>query len=1016
MSGKPAPSAEEGNPPDEPMAEAEASSGAASFVDEGDDSQQLNSGVGRGVDERVRESTADILTKARRQAVLLPPSASDEEVAATEAQLAPQSVEAARLTRAAGQHGAGTGIQFAGLIHIVGVLRTVFPDLFAARVVEGEFVVHSPDPKIERIAFRKTPHMDDRDLGRGGVATGKIVHALSETAEWIQVEGGLWLPKEYLKPAPPRCAMTTSDLIKACIQPATVPPNFIVQPEVTNADNAWYTHHYFDVTTMTERVKDGNQPAPPPNTYSLCAKLASNPATAHFIGEPTHFVSHAHTMSWEETLSSLESYVSKLPPEAVANIYFWIDGFSIDQHECQYSPPSIDDNSAAWANTFQQAIRQMGNVVMVMNPWDGPLVLSRLWCLWELHCAINTSSGFAICLSPQQEEAFCASLGAGEEFGETAIKALARVDVNKAQGHPKDKEMIMGGIAASPGGAEALNEAAVKQLRELFVGATARDFVDSQRSPDGSLETEKAILAATCVAGLLGRQLGHWQDAKALWEEAVAGWERLRGPDSKAALVAKGQLAGDIIQSTNQVEDLLEARRVYEEVLEKLQRLLGPDHADVLVTKANLANLLRTKLPDYAAALQLEDAVVTGFTKLYGLEHARTLRSMTARATCYSLLGRHSEAKAGYETALEGQRAMPQLGPRHPVTIYTQENLARVLYTFLGEQEQALRLMREVLEVRTTVLGESHPDTERVARTLAGWERMADPGHVEAMVLGAVVVYAGVGTPAVPADTVGEIVEVVEVRDGEVVRCVRFPGVIIGLRPQDLVLATPAQVAQWKATKAELDAQNEAHIATLVVGAIVTLATKQITTNRSVDPKMGSVMGEIIAVEEDGLRRIQFLGANGYGIVYSVPVGRLQDIALASPEQAAQWTTTKAELDAKAAAELSLVRKIFAMFDVDADGLLSKEEYRSLSKGIGTWGTDGYTDAAWDSTWLRDCALVDCSSVGMTAQAFELLYSRYRPGMAQADLDSCNTWWETVVSGAPKEAPEVSDQLASLDE
>ena len=68
-------------------------------------------------------------------------------------------------------------------------------------------------------------------------------------------------------------------------------------------------------------------------------------------------------MSFLETLASVEAYMSKVPPDKQDEVYWWIDGFAIDQHECQYAPPSIDDNSAAWAEIFQQAIKEMGNVV-----------------------------------------------------------------------------------------------------------------------------------------------------------------------------------------------------------------------------------------------------------------------------------------------------------------------------------------------------------------------------------------------------------------------------------------------------------------------------------------------------------------------------------------------------------------------------------------------------------------------------------------------------------------------------
>ena len=112
---------------------------------------------------------------------------------------------------------------------------------------------------------------------------------------------------------------------------------------------------------------------------------------------------------------------------------------------------------------------------MVLNPWNEPLVLSRLWCLWELHCAVATGSSFGICLSPEQRAAFRASLL--RDDGASAIETLAGIDVNAAGGNAKDRALIMGGIRDAPGGAEAVNEKAAGRLREEFVAAQARALV-----------------------------------------------------------------------------------------------------------------------------------------------------------------------------------------------------------------------------------------------------------------------------------------------------------------------------------------------------------------------------------------------------------------------------------------------------------------------------------------------------------------------------------------------------------
>eukprot|EP01043_Picozoa_sp_COSAG02_P059257 COSAG02_NODE_7519_length_2975_cov_537.217316_1_plen_571_part_00 len=93
-------------------------------------------------------------------------------------------------------------------------------------------------------------------------------------------------------------ATTTSDLFKAHVLPATTPEGWTESwPELTNAAKGWYTHHYIEDKTGKERFKaNGKDPDPPPGTFSLCAKLAANPQTAHFIGKPTHFVVSTHAI------------------------------------------------------------------------------------------------------------------------------------------------------------------------------------------------------------------------------------------------------------------------------------------------------------------------------------------------------------------------------------------------------------------------------------------------------------------------------------------------------------------------------------------------------------------------------------------------------------------------------------------------------------------------------------------------------------------------------------------------
>lgn len=48
-------------------------------------------------------------------------------------------------------------------------------------------------------------------------------------------------------------------------------------------------------------------------------------------------------------------------------------------------PPSVRvDAQDWWSGAFRAAIRSFRHVVAVLDPWDGPVALTRAWCLWRV--------------------------------------------------------------------------------------------------------------------------------------------------------------------------------------------------------------------------------------------------------------------------------------------------------------------------------------------------------------------------------------------------------------------------------------------------------------------------------------------------------------------------------------------------------------------------------------------------------------------------------------------------------
>ncbi|KAI8613462.1 hypothetical protein BC830DRAFT_1132112 [Chytriomyces sp. MP71] len=101
------------------------------------------------------------------------------------------------------------------------------------------------------------------------------------------------------------------------------------------------------------------------------------------------FVSHAWQFRFLDVLDALDAFCDKQAIDPATTI-FWMDLFSNSQHDTHKK------EFKWWQTTFMNAIRRIGNVAMIMQPWDDPLPLTRCWCIFELYAASVTGSNFQV--------------------------------------------------------------------------------------------------------------------------------------------------------------------------------------------------------------------------------------------------------------------------------------------------------------------------------------------------------------------------------------------------------------------------------------------------------------------------------------------------------------------------------------------------------------------------------------------------------------------------------------------
>lgn len=407
-----------------------------------------------------------------------------------------------------------------------------------------------------------------------------------------------------------------------------------------------------------------------------------------FIGKATVFVSHAWSYDFFSLVSALEDFGSQQPdPEQV---YFWIDLMVLPQH--QRTGPGLRP-SLWWKKTYVEAVGAIGLMCLVLSPWDNPIPLGRLWCLWEMVCSLQGSAKLVVQLMESETAAFNAAL---LEDYERVEGTMARIDIATAEANEK---FLPDGLSTTYRDAilKAIGEIMGVQPANKVLGGFMRRWLLQrgrellERLPMMNRGTSTLIHSLAISL----RAVGNLPLAESLGAFALKARRQQLGshhPDTLAsmtnlALVLKAQGKHDEAEPVS-----LEALKIY-------KALNG--------NVSNLAKLLQSQGKVVEAEPLLREAL-DAKREVLGSANPVTFAAMEALAGLLHETGRLEEAEMLYREAVEGRR--DSLGARHPETLTASHALVLVMHQG-GKSEEAERWSRAVLNVRVEELGNRHPDT-----------------------------------------------------------------------------------------------------------------------------------------------------------------------------------------------------------------------------------------------------------------------------------------------------------------
>ena len=246
---------------------------------------------------------------------------------------------------------------------------------------------------------------------------------------------------------------------------------------------------------------------------------------------------------------------------------------------------------------------------------------------------------------------------------------------------------------------------------------TAKDlyqYVFLPMSRVGVATTSVDVLGAWIGLAWALRLLGEYENARDLLQEGLDYGKAKLGAEHLATLRSVNAFT---IVSRKFPGQRAEALEMSESSFELSRRRFGEKHPDTLAIGISLSNMLRTISDDrHADALELADAMVSGYPSAYGAEHPYNYGCIGNLALLKRVSGDAAGARKLNVEALAGLDA--RLGRDHHYTLTVATNLASDLAE-LDSAEEARDLGVDTHDRLKALLGEDHPATLGCAANLA---------------------------------------------------------------------------------------------------------------------------------------------------------------------------------------------------------------------------------------------------------------------------------------------------------
>jgi len=469
---------------------------------------------------------------------------------------------------------------------------------------------------------------------------------------------------------------------------------------------------------------------------SYCEQLKKQKGGSKKVGLATVFVSHAWKYLFSDVINTLKHYFQGSRKDEI----IWFDLFSNNQQL------AVDLDFDWWCGTFKSAIKEFGNFVLVLAPWQHPTPFTRAWCLFEIYCAITTGSTFNVAISPKENKLFAQQICAnnGEYF-----KMLGNIDVRRSESYfSADRDRIFTVVESLEGGLNGVNVLVVSKMRDWVIHCLEEMIMISKQQQEQQQGKAVGDVGEDLEGGIFDKELalGHLLYQQSQYDDSMEIYSVLEGkliaaitptptptatpasaPEPEPEVVVgkgkggdkgKDKAKGRLAKCHFQMAQVLYGQRRFTEALVLFERALpvmvsslGENHPDIGAMYNSIAIIYRNT-DRFEAAKEWYERALAVYILNYGEENEDVAMIYHGISIMHLFMGDTLKAVEFDDIALV--LFLKTIGPSHPTTARVYNNMGN-LYKKTGDYVRSLENFTLALEIKRVALG---PDHHAVATTL----------------------------------------------------------------------------------------------------------------------------------------------------------------------------------------------------------------------------------------------------------------------------------------------------------